>query len=81
MDNSYYDSAANSYYDDGGYEDWCEANQSHILEQYVLSLKDGYDEDDLKAQIYLDHLQYKDVPEEFKETMFEEYLEHGGEQV
>jgi hypothetical protein len=67
------------YYDDEGYESWCEDNQDHILEQYVLSLEDGYDVDDLKAQVYLDNLTYKDVPEDFKLEMFEEYLENGWE--
>jgi hypothetical protein len=68
---------SHEYYDDDGYESWCEDNQAHILEQYVLSLQDGFDVDDLKEQIYLDNLKYKDVPEDFKLDMFNEYLEIG----
>jgi hypothetical protein len=71
----------NSYYDDGGYEDWCEANQDLIVEQYILEIEDDFDEDDLKGKIYLEQLTYEQVPSDFKEKMFEEYLEHGGEQA
>lgn len=68
-----------SYYDDEGFEDWCDSNQDLIVEQYILSIEDDFDEDDLKAQIYLEQLTYKDVPKDFKEEMFEKFLEVGYE--
>ena len=62
------------------YDSWESSKEDDILEQYVLSIEDDYDETDLKKQIWLDHLTFKDVPEDFKDKMFEEWEENGGDE-
>ena len=59
---------SSEYYDDEGFDDWCNRNKDFILEQYCLNIKETED-------INTDNLEYKDVPFEFKNEMFEEYLE------
>ena len=60
------------YYDDEGFEDWCENNKEHILEQYQLNLTETEDID-------TDKITYNQVPQDFKKKMFEEYLENGSD--
>jgi len=67
------------YYDDDGYEDWCESNKLLILEQFVLYLADEIDEVDPVLSEFIDLLTYSNVPSQFKDELFEKYLSIGDE--
>ena len=67
------------YYDDSGYEDWCESNKILIMEQFVLYLADEMDVIDPVLSEFIDLLTYKNVPEQFKDELFEKYLSIGDE--
>ena len=62
------------------YDSWESSREDDILEQYVLSIEDDYDDTDLKEKLWLENLTFKDVPEEFKDEMFEEWEENGGDE-
>jgi len=61
------------YYDDEGFEVWCENNKDDILEKFQLNLAETEDID-------VDKITYSQVPQDFKEELFEEYLEFGGDE-
>jgi hypothetical protein len=63
------------YYDDDGYEDWCENNKEYILENYIEHQLSCLDTDDLSEKERIENLTYDDVPDSYKEGLFEELLE------
>lgn len=63
---------------DDGYNSWVDSREADILEQYILSIEDDYDETP-EGREYLAKLTFEDVPDDFKNEMFESWESNGGD--